>query len=99
MNSCLHGPVRYVSYWENAPGQVMPAYVALALVSLRRALGKRFQLLTLRTIQDLIEPRILGKPWAFEPLPFTLAEGIEAIVARSDFIRMAFVHRYACGYV
>lgn len=57
------------------PGQVMPAYVALALVSMRRALGERFQLLTPRTVQDLIDPRILAKPWAFEPLPFTLAEG------------------------
>ncbi|EMJ4934863.1 glycosyltransferase [Pseudomonas aeruginosa] len=99
MNSCLHGPVRYVSYWENAPGQVMPAYVALALVSMRRALGERFQLLTPRTVPDLIDPRILAKPWAFEPLPFTLAEGVEAIVAKSDFIRMAFVHRYGGAWV
>lgn len=99
VNSCLHSSVRYVSYWENAPGQVMPAYVALALVSMRRALGERFQLLTPRTVQDLIAPRILDKPWAFEPLPFTLAEGIEAIVARSDFIRMAFVHRYGGAWV
>ncbi len=99
MNSWLHSTVRYVSYWENAPGQVMPAYVALALVSMRRALGERFQLLTPRTVQDLIEPRILDRPWAFEPLQFTLAEGIEAIVARSDFIRMAFVHRYGGAWV
>ena len=93
MNSDAHTSVRYVTYWENAPGQAMPAYVALALVSMRRALGERFLLLTPRTVQDLIDPRILGKAWAFEPLPFTLAEGIEAIVAKSDFIRMAFVHR------
>lgn len=77
----------------------MPAYVALALVSMRRALGERFQLLTPRTVPDLIDPRILAKPWAFEPLPFTLAEGVEAIVAKSDFIRMAFVHRYGGAWV
>lgn len=41
----------------------MPAYVALALVSMRRALGERFQLLTPRSVQGLIDPRILGKPW------------------------------------
>lgn len=99
MNSCLHGSVRYVSYWENPPGQVMPAYVALALVSMRRALGERFLLLTPGTVLDLIDPRILGKAWAFEPLPFTLAKGIEAIVAKSDFIRMAFVHRHGGAWV
>lgn len=58
----------------------MPAYVALALVSMRKALGERFLLLTPRTINYLIDDRILGKAWAFEPLPFTLADGIEAIV-------------------
>ncbi|MBN0203745.1 hypothetical protein JTL45_34785, partial [Pseudomonas aeruginosa] len=33
------------------------------------------------------------------PLPFTLAEGIEAIVAKSDFIRMAFVHQHGGAWV
>jgi hypothetical protein len=99
MSSCARTPVRYVSYWENALGQTMPAYMALALVSMRRVLGERFLLLTPRTVQDLIDPRILGKTWAFEPLPFTLGEGIEAIVAKSDFIRMAFVHRYGGAWV
>lgn len=99
MNRSACTSVRYVSYWENAPGQVMPAYVTLALISMRKALGERFLLLTPRTVLDLIDPRILGKAWAFEPLPFTLAEGIEAIVAKSDFIRMAFVHRYGGAWV
>lgn len=91
--------VHYVSYWENAPGHEMPAYVALALISLRRALGNRFLLLTPQTIQGLIDPHILSKVWGFEPLPFTLSENIEAIVAKSDFIRMAFVHRYGGAWV
>ncbi|MEW3423886.1 glycosyltransferase, partial [Pseudomonas aeruginosa] len=56
-------------------------------------------LLTPGTVLDLIDPRILGKAWAFEPLPFTLAKGIEAIVAKSDFIRMAFVHRHGGAWV
>lgn len=77
----------------------MPAYVALALVSMRRALGERFLLLTPQTVLDLIDPRILDKPWAFEPLSFTMAEGLEAIVAKSDFIRMAFVHRHGGAWV
>ncbi|ASF46366.1 hypothetical protein [Methylovulum psychrotolerans] len=99
MNRSACASVRYVSYWENAPGQIMPAYVALALVSMRRALGERFSLLTPRTVKDQIDPLILGKAWAFEPLPFTLAAGIEAIVAKSDFIRMAFVHRNGGAWV
>lgn len=86
--------IRYVSYWENAPGQPMPPYVALSLASIRRGLGERFQLLTPNSVQDLVEPRVLQKAWAFEPLPFTLAEGVEEIVAKSDFIRMAYVQRH-----
>ncbi len=38
--------VRYVSYWETAPGHSMPPYTALALVSIQRALGEKFLLLT-----------------------------------------------------
>lgn len=86
--------IHYVSYWENAPGEVMPAYVALALVSMRRALGERFLLLTRQTVKEKVDACIVNKAWAFEPLAFTLANGIEAIVAKNDFIRMAFVHRF-----
>ncbi|WP_223523681.1 MULTISPECIES: capsular polysaccharide synthesis protein [unclassified Pseudomonas] len=39
-------------------------------------------------------PEILDRVWTFESLAFTLADGIEAIIAKSDFIRMEFVHRY-----
>ncbi len=99
MNRSACASVCYVSYWENPIGQDMPAYIALALVSMRRALGERFSLLTPQTVQDLIDPRILGKTWEFEPLPFTLSEGVEAIVAKSDFIRMDFVHRFGGAWV
>ncbi|MCY9824123.1 glycosyltransferase [Aeromonas media] len=85
---------RYVSYWENAPGQTMTPYVALALVSMRRALGDRFLLLTPQMLDSTIDPAVMDKRWAFQPLSFTLAAGIEEIVARSDFIRMAWVQQH-----
>lgn len=94
MSERVTATVPYVTYWEHAPGQPMPAYVALALVSMRRVLGRRLLLLTPRTVGDFIGADILDKAWAFEQLAFTLAEGIEAIVAKSDFIRMAFVHQH-----
>lgn len=90
--SCVNVP--YVTYWENAPGQPIPPYVALALASMRRALGDRLLLLTPRTVKDYLGPDILDRAWAFEPLTFALAEGIEAIIAKSDFIRMAVVQRH-----
>ncbi len=92
MKGCLSVP--YVTYWEHASKQPIPPYVALALVSMRRVLGDRFLLLTPRTVENYLSPDILDKAWAFEPLAFTLADGIEAIIAKSDFIRMAFVHRH-----
>lgn len=94
LNGCTGRQVRYVSFWETAPGQSMPPYIALALVSINRALGDNFLLLTPRTVPEFIDSSILSKGWGFEPLAFTLAEGIEAIIAKSDFIRMAFVHRH-----
>ena len=91
--------IRFVSYWETARGLSMPPYIALALVSIQRALGDKFLLLTPRTAPDFIDARILGKGWGFEPLAFNLAEGIEAIVAKSDLIRMAFVHQHGGAWV
>ncbi|MBI1624761.1 MULTISPECIES: glycosyltransferase [Comamonas] len=86
--------VPYVTYWENAPGQLMPPYVSLALISMRRVLGDRLLLLTPSTVDDYLGADVVDKMWTFEPLAFTLADGIEAIIAKSDFIRMAFVHRH-----
>ncbi|WP_238539311.1 glycosyltransferase [Pseudomonas sp. GM55] len=88
-----------MSYWETAHEHSMPPYIALALVSTQRALGEKFLLLTPRTVPDFIDASILGKDWGFEPLAFNLAEGIEAIIAKSDLIRMAFVHRHGGAWV
>ncbi|MBI0471268.1 hypothetical protein F6Q06_09390 [Pectobacterium parmentieri] len=94
MSTIYSQEVCYVSYWENAPGQKMTPYVALALVSMRRALGDRFLLLTPQMLDNAINPSIVDKRWAFEPLSFSMAEGIEKIVAKSDFIRMAWIQQY-----
>lgn len=94
MSSRSFSEVSYVSYWENAPDQAMAPYVALALVSMRRALGDHFLLLTPQMLDNVINPEIVDKRWAFEPLSFTIAENIEAIVAKSDFIRMAWIEQH-----
>lgn len=84
--------VHYVSYWETAPATSMPPYVALAIVSMQRALGDAFQLLTPQCVPDLIGTDFQRKSWGFEPLAFEMVSGIKAIVAKSDYIRMAYVH-------
>ncbi|MCU1724152.1 glycosyltransferase [Pseudomonas sp. 5P_5.1_Bac1] len=94
MSSRDTAPVQYVSYWETAAGQTMPPWIALALVSFQRALGARFTLLTPHDLEARIDPRVVDKAWGFHPLAFTLDAGIEAIVAKSDLIRMAYVHRH-----
>ncbi len=86
--------MRYVSYWETAPGTSMPPYVALAIVSMQRALGSAFQLITPQSVPELIGTDFLRKSWDFEPLEFEMVSGIKAIVAKSDYIRMAYVHRH-----
>lgn len=91
--------VNYVSYWETAYGHAMPPWVALALVSIRRALGDRFTLLTRGSLETLIDPLVASKAWGFEPLAFVMDKGIEAIVAKSDFVRMAYVHRHGGAWI
>ncbi len=91
--------VNFVSYWETAAGQSMPPWIALALVSMQRALGDRFILLTPDGLERCIDASILGKVWRFEPLTFSMDKEIQAIVARSDFIRMAYVHRHGGAWI
>ncbi|CAE6807171.1 glycosyltransferase [Paraburkholderia domus] len=94
MSSSERQAARYVSYWETAPGTSMPPYVALALVSMQRALGSAFQLLTPRSVPRLIGTDFLRKSWDFEPLGFEMISEIKTIVAKSDYIRMAYVYRH-----
>lgn len=86
--------VRYVSYWETAPGKSMPPYVALAIVSMQRALGDAFHLLTPKALPGLIDADIVHRHWDFQPLAFHMDRAVRAIVAKSDVIRLAYVHRH-----
>lgn len=70
----------------------MPPYVALAIVSMERVLGDSLILLTPKSVPELIGSEYLDKSWDFTPLEFTFDSGIRSVVARSDFIRMAYVY-------
>ena len=94
MHSFAGTPVQFVSYWETAPGATMPPHIALSIVSIRRALGDSFLLLTPQSTPTFIGHDHLRKKWRFDYLGFKLSPDIESIVARSDFIRMAYVYRY-----
>lgn len=72
----------------------MPPYVALALVSIKRVLGDSFMLLTSESAQEYIGTDYLNKRWSFTTLGFDFAPSIATIVAKSDFIRMAYVYHH-----
>jgi len=91
--------VSFVSYWETAEGQNMPPWIALALVSMQRALGDNFTLLTSDSLEHCIDASVLSKDWRFGPLAFSMDKGIKSIVAKSDFIRMAYVHRHGGAWI
>lgn len=86
--------MKFVSYWETAEGRSMPPYVALSLVSIQRALGNSFLLLTPESTPGYIGSDYLSKKWGFNALDFDFALDISAIVAKSDFIRMAYVYQH-----
>ena len=77
----------------------MPPYVALAIVSMQRALNTTFQLLTPQTVPELIGSDFLKKSWGFTTLDFSIASNIESIIAKSDYIRMAYVYRYGGAWL
>jgi hypothetical protein len=85
--------MKVYTYWENAPGRKMPPYVALCIAAMRRWMGACFQLLTPNSVSSL-GPVAIHKRWDFEPLPFAHSSTHLAIVAKSDYVRLAWIARY-----
>lgn len=71
----------------------MPPYVALSIATMQRWMGERFELLAPDSIASL-GPVAKNKNWEFEPLPFTHASTHLAIVAKSDYVRLAWIARH-----
>lgn len=90
---------KYMTYWETAPGSRIPPWVALAIASMRRALGDKFLLLTPSNASQYIDTTTLETNWAFNPLPFEMNSRIASIVAKSDYIRLAFVYRHGGAWL
>lgn len=86
--------MKFVTYWETPQGAQMPPYVALALVSMQRALGDAFVLLGPQDIAGTLGIDLDCRGWQFGDLEFKGAPAALSIVAKSDFIRMAFVQRH-----
>jgi len=89
--------VKFVSFWENAPTRRMPPYVALALASLHRSLGEDFVLLGAKDVELAVGHNITTREWRFGQLDFEGSPEALSIVAKSDYIRMAYVYRHG-GY-
>lgn len=85
--------MKVYTYWECAPGRAMPPYVALCIAAMHRSMGARFQLLTPNSVASL-GPAVARKCWEFEPLPFAHASTHLAIVAKTDYVRLAWIARY-----
>lgn len=85
--------MKVYTYWENPPGRGMPPYVALSIATMQRLMGERFELLTPSSIASLGQVA-MQKHWEFEPLPFSHEPAHLAIVAKSDYVRMAWIARH-----
>lgn len=71
----------------------MPPYVALSIANMQRWMGERFEFLTPDCIASL-GAVAMRKRWEFEPLPFTHESTHLAIVAKSDYVRLAWIARH-----
>lgn len=86
--------MKFLTYWETPPGGRIPPYVALAMVSMQRALADAFVLLGPRDLASTLGIDPDSRSWHFGDLEFEGAPAALSIVAKSDFIRMAWVHRH-----
>ncbi|WP_066261542.1 glycosyltransferase [Hydrogenophaga flava] len=82
---------QFVSYWETVPGHTMPPYVAMALGWTRHVLGDAFRLLTPINLAEAINTAHLNKDWRFHALEFDASAAAISVVAKSDYIRLAYV--------
>jgi hypothetical protein len=86
--------MKVYTYWENPPGRPMPPYVALSIATMQRCMGDRFELLTPTSIIANLGQTAMQKRWEFEPLPFSHEPAHLAIVAKSDYVRLAWIARH-----
>lgn len=92
--SQMGGRMKVITYWETAPGRTMPPYIALGITTMQLALGDQFLLLTDKNTRDYIGDEYLRKSWAFNKHNKNLTPEIAAIVAKSDFVRMAYIVKH-----
>ncbi|QJQ09213.1 hypothetical protein A3L25_007160 [Pseudomonas putida] len=83
--------MKVITYWETAPGRAMPPYIALGIATMQLALGDSFLLLTNNNTRDFIGDEYLKKRWTFKANSKDPNPEITSIVAKSDYLRMAYV--------
>lgn len=86
--------MKVITYWETAPGRTMPPYIALGIATMQIALGDSFLLLTEKNTSDFIGNEYLNKKWAFKPNSKDPNPEITSIVAKSDYLRMAYIAKH-----
>jgi len=86
--------MKVVTYWESAPGLKVPTYIPLCIASMKIAFGDSFLLLTNRNIEHYLGLLDLKKVWKFEGFDNQLISPVASIVAKSDWLRMAYIHLY-----
>lgn len=88
------------TYWETEPGvETVPPYILLGLVSMRRALGDDFRLLTNRNIRDFVPAEYIDHAWRFSHKSGHLSPALMSIVAKSDFLRMHVVAEHGGAWI
>ena len=80
------------SYWETSKLKPhIPPYILCCLVSMQRALGDNFLLLTPRNISQHIDFDFSSKPFLFAGHKDPVKNEISRIVAKSDFLRFEYI--------
>lgn len=81
------------TYWENSSARTLPPpYVILGLASMRRVFGENFIIVTPRNLSALLGDLPESKEWTFGNNGDPQKSEVRSIVAKSDFLRMKFVH-------
>jgi len=82
--------VKLVTYWENVAGRHTPPHIETFLAIMSAKLSDRFLLLTNHNVVEYIGDAHLRKKWRFSKKD----RPEDPVVARSDFIRFAYIHEH-----
>lgn len=86
--------MKIFTYWESLPSNGIPPYVTLGIARMKSVFKDNFVLLTKHNVKNILSKDVESKKWCFLGSSDNrlIGKSVESIVAKSDFIKMQYIH-------